>query len=116
VDLWDVPDRWNAHGPTDARAGAEKDQKERQDGETETVPSDDEVAQATVPLHVDEAEEQSVSAEASQQYSESGKRRPRCIACNEIVSSPCWYCTECSRMSAAKQIFFPASSANCLTR
>jgi hypothetical protein len=107
VDPADVPDRWNAPGPTDARADAEKDKKDRQDGEAKTTSNDDDKAHAAVSLPVDEAEEQ--VTEAAKQGPESGKQQPRCIACNQTVSSPCWYCAACPGMSAMKRMFLLAS-------
>jgi hypothetical protein len=100
----DAPDQWNAPCPTDARMDAEKNKKGRQDGQAETTSSDK--AQGIVFSPVHEPAEQ--AAEATKQSPESGKQRPRCIACNKIVSSPCWYCAMCPGMSAMKQIFLPA--------
>jgi hypothetical protein len=114
VDPADVPGRWNAPGPTDAHVNAKKDKKERQNGEPETASSADEKVQAIASLPVDEGKEQ--TTEVSKQGPESGKQRPRCIACNQIVSSPCWYCAECPGMSALIRILFPASTADFLCR
>jgi hypothetical protein len=111
VDPADVPDRWNTLGPIDARVDAEKDKKGRQNGEAETTSGDDGKAQATISSLIDEAEEE--TTEAGQQGSRSDKQRPRCIVCNEIVSSPCWYCTKCPGMPLVKRIFL-AFVADCL--
>jgi hypothetical protein len=35
----------------------------------------------------------------------SGRYSPRCIACNCVMSWPCWYCIECPGMSAITRIF-----------
>jgi hypothetical protein len=96
VDPAEVPDRWNAPSPTDVHVDAGKN-KERQNVEAEAASSDDEKAQAIVSLPIDEGEEQ--TTEVAKRGPESGKQRPRCIACNQMVSSPCWYCVECPGMS-----------------
>jgi hypothetical protein len=71
VDLAHVPDRWNAPNPTDAHVDAEKDKKELQNREAETVSSDDEKVQAIVSLPVGEGTEQ--TTEVAKQGPESGK-------------------------------------------
>jgi hypothetical protein len=114
VDPADVPDRWNAPSPTDAHVDAGKDKEEQQNGEAETTSSDDEKAQTIASLPIDEGEEQ--TTEAAKQSPELGKQRPRCIVCNQMVSSPCRYCAECPGMSAVIRILFPASNADSLCR
>jgi hypothetical protein len=103
VDPADVPDRWSAPGPAHARGDAEKYKKERQDGQAEAASCGNAKVQAIVPLPADKAEDQTTGA--AQQGPESSKQCPRCISCNQIVSSPCWYCAMCPGMSAVKTIF-----------
>jgi hypothetical protein len=110
VNLADAPDRWSTPGLTDARVDAEKDE-ERENGETETTSGNDGKAQAIISSLNDEAEEG--ITEADQEGSGSGKQRPRCIVCNEIVSSPCWYCAICPGMPLVKRIFFLVFTADC---
>jgi hypothetical protein len=111
VDPARVPNQWNVPGPTGVRLNTKKDKKEWQSQEAKTMSSDGEKAQALGPSTVDEARQTTNAAEPSP---ESSKQRPRCIACNQIVSSPCWYCVECPSMSAVTQILFPALIADSL--
>jgi hypothetical protein len=114
VNPANVPDRWNAPGPTDARVDAEKDKIERQDGQAEATSSDAGKAQAIVPSVVYEASDQTTAA--AKQGPESSRQRPRCISCNQIVSSPCWYCVMCPSMSAMKTNFVLALITDSLCR
>lgn len=34
----------------------------------------------------------------------SGRLRPRCIACNEAVEAPCWYCARCPGKSSSSTL------------